>query len=439
MYKRINVEKPATPEPAWTIPSSKVSDVENNWATAKGNSPALSISKMKDASYPNFGLELLVPKQMWIDDVCTYDISAKYDISHWWFNRHNFYIDRHDSPSHKKEVKSHMWILSVVRIKAYSRYGYDYLSEIILRRADLQEHTIAEKDFENLYPGDFEDLNLLLLQGHLNHLPSSEKRMLSTAVKLWTQKLVTRQRVKNFQLGIKSDQTQPNLTKPGCDATGYEFKHDYTIIESPRANCSRSTTMNEGLCGSSGSIQDEVGSRELASTNVVLAITEKIQIIRERLKEAQDRWKSYVHKRRRGIEFNVGDFVMLKFSPWKGVMRFKNKGKLSPRFLGPFKILKRIGEVAYVLELPKEMKGVHNTFYVSYLRKCLADESSMIALDELEISPELTFQEEPIAVLKRKSRQLQNKEIPLVKVECKHQKGTSIRWEPEEKMRIMYP
>ncbi|GJT14933.1 hypothetical protein Tco_0873639 [Tanacetum coccineum] len=184
-----------------------------NWANPEGDQgscPALSISKMKDASYPDFGLELLVPEQMWIDDVCTYDISAKYGISHWWFTRQKFYIDRHDSPSHRKEVRTHMRILSVVIIKAYSRYGYDYLSEIILRRVDHQEHKIAEKDFKNLYPSDFEDLNLLLLQ-------------------------LIRQRVEDFQLGIESYQTQLNLTKPGWDATGYEFKHDYTIIESPRA------------------------------------------------------------------------------------------------------------------------------------------------------------------------------------------------------------
>nr|GFA84844.1 hypothetical protein [Tanacetum cinerariifolium] len=175
-------ERPATLKPAWTIPSFTVLDVENNWATAlisayetpaensllantgdmtnflnyKGSSPALSISKIKAASYPDFGLELIVPKKMWIDDVSTYDISAKY------------------------EVRSTMRILSVVRIKAYSRYGYDYLNEIVLRRADFQEHTIAEKDFKNLHPSDFEDLNMLLLKG-------------------------------------------------------YEFKHDYTIIESPRA------------------------------------------------------------------------------------------------------------------------------------------------------------------------------------------------------------
>ncbi|GJU81419.1 hypothetical protein Tco_1283784 [Tanacetum coccineum] len=105
-----------------------------------------------------------------------------------------------------------MRFLSVVRIKAYSRYGYDYLSEIVLRRADFQEHTIAENDFKNMYPSDFEDLNLLLLQGHLDHLPSSDKRMLSTAVKLWTRNLVIQQRVEDFQLGIESYQIQLNLT-----------------------------------------------------------------------------------------------------------------------------------------------------------------------------------------------------------------------------------
>ncbi|GJR38074.1 retrovirus-related pol polyprotein from transposon TNT 1-94 [Tanacetum coccineum] len=174
----------------------------------KGNGQALLISKVKVARYHDFGLELLVPEHIWIDNVCTYDISASYGISHWWFNRQKFYIDRHTAESSRKVVKTHMRILSVVRIKAYSRYGYDYLKEITLCRSDHQEYRIAEKDFENLYPSDFEDLNLLLLQGHLNHLPGSNIHMLSTAL---------------------------NLTKPGWDATGFEFKHDYTIIDSPHA------------------------------------------------------------------------------------------------------------------------------------------------------------------------------------------------------------
>ncbi|GJX29734.1 retrovirus-related pol polyprotein from transposon TNT 1-94 [Tanacetum coccineum] len=152
------------------------------------------------ASYPDFGLELLVPEQIWIDEVCTYN------------NTHRI--------SCRPELKP-------------TQIRYDNSSKNVLRRADHQEHTIAEKDFKNMYPNDFEDLNLLLLQGHLNHLSGSDKRMLSTAVKLWTQNLVIRQRVEDFQLGIESYQTQLNLTKPGWDAIGYEFKHDYTIIESP--------------------------------------------------------------------------------------------------------------------------------------------------------------------------------------------------------------
>ncbi|GJY95717.1 putative reverse transcriptase domain-containing protein [Tanacetum coccineum] len=159
----------------------------------------------------------------------------------------------------------------------------------------------------------------------------------------------------------------------------------------------------------------------------VLATTKKIETIRDILKEAQDRWKSYADNRRRPIEFNVLDFVMLKVLPWKGVLRFKNKGKLSPRFIGPFKILKRVGEVAYVLELPKEMKGIHNTFHVSYFKKCLTDEASVITLDDVEINPKMITREEPKAILRRKSRQLHNKEIPLVKVQRKHHKGTSVR------------
>nr|GEY50788.1 hypothetical protein [Tanacetum cinerariifolium] len=250
-------ERPASLEPAWTIPSSNMIDVENNWAIALASTyvpptehsllakigdmitfmnwycqqvnktgltqadlegqayevikafhpdvvhlqfqmeechkPALSISKIKAARYPDFRLELL-----------------------------KFYIDHHAVASRRKKVRTHMRILSAVRILAFSRYGYDYLKEIVLRIADYQEYTIAEKDFKNLYPSDFEDLNLLLLQGHLDHLTGSDKCMLSTTVNLWTRNLVIRQRVEGFQLVIESYQKQLNLTKPRWDAKGYD-------------------------------------------------------------------------------------------------------------------------------------------------------------------------------------------------------------------------
>ncbi|GJR28832.1 hypothetical protein Tco_1105064 [Tanacetum coccineum] len=135
----------------------------------------------------------------------------------------------------RRAVRTHMRILSVVRIEVFSMYGYNYMKKIVLRRADLKEYVIAERDFKYMYPSDFEDLYLLNLQGHLNHLSPEDKKILTTAVNLWTRNLVIRQRVEDFQLGIESYQTQLNLTKPRWEATGFEFKHDFTVIDSPRA------------------------------------------------------------------------------------------------------------------------------------------------------------------------------------------------------------
>nr|GEU60712.1 hypothetical protein [Tanacetum cinerariifolium] len=175
-----------------------------------------------------------IPK-MWIEEECKYNIAAMYGISHWWFQRQRFYIDRHTSKGDHRAVRTHMWILSVVRIEVFSMYGYDYMKTIVLRRADLNEHIISKRDFKYLYPSDFKDLYLLNLQGHINHLPPKDRKILTTVVNLWTRHLVIRQRVKDFQLGIKSYQTQLNLTKPRWDATGFEYKHDFTVTDSPRA------------------------------------------------------------------------------------------------------------------------------------------------------------------------------------------------------------
>ncbi|GJW49717.1 hypothetical protein Tco_0091068 [Tanacetum coccineum] len=168
---------------------------------SKGGKPVLSISKMKATYYPDVGLEQMVPDQMWIEEECKYDIVAMYGISHWWFQRQQFYIDRHTSDCVRRVVRTHMHILSVVRIKVFSLYGYDYMKKIVLRRADLNEHIILEWDFKYLYPGDFEDLYLLNLQGHLNHLPPKDKKILTTAVNLWTEHLLCRQQRRRLPTG----------------------------------------------------------------------------------------------------------------------------------------------------------------------------------------------------------------------------------------------
>ncbi|KAI3810131.1 hypothetical protein L1987_19741 [Smallanthus sonchifolius] len=138
-----------------------------------------------------------------------------------------------------------------------------------------------------------------------------------------------------------------------------------------------------------------IGENQLSGHEIVLETTEKVTQIKDRLKAARDRQKSYADKRRKPLEFNVGDKFLLKVSPWKGIVRFGKKGKLSPRFVGPFKILKRVGPVAYQLELPEEMNGIHDVFYLSNLRKCLADESLVMPLQDVEVDEKLRFVEQP--------------------------------------------
>ncbi|GKA28674.1 hypothetical protein Tco_0714919 [Tanacetum coccineum] len=164
-----------------------------------------------------------------------YDISAVYGITHWWFRRKEFYINKHSEPSDREAVRSQMRILSVISVKVFEKYGYNYLREIILRRADYQEYKISEKDFKNLHPNDFEDLFLLNIQEKLNHLPKTDKTSLHTAVNMWIRNLVIRNRVGDLQLGIESYQTKINLERPNWDAADYYFKEDYTIVPKPRA------------------------------------------------------------------------------------------------------------------------------------------------------------------------------------------------------------
>ncbi|GJR96809.1 hypothetical protein Tco_0268983 [Tanacetum coccineum] len=145
----------------------------------------------------------------------------------------------------------------------------------------------------------------------------------------------------------------------------------------------------------------EVGEVQLTGPEIVHKTTEKIVQIKQRIQAARDRHKSYAILKRKPMEFQIGDQVMLKVSPWKGVVRFSKPGKLNPRYVGPSKVLERLGSVAYKLKLLEELSRVHDTFHVSNLKKCYADEPLAIPLNGLHFDDKLQFVEEPIKIVDR--------------------------------------
>ena len=184
---------------------------------------------------------------------------------------------------------------------------------------------------------------------------------------------------------------------------------------------------------------DEVGENKLVGPEMLEQTTEAIKKIRARMKASQNRQKSYADKRRRPLEFQVGDKVFLKVSPMRGVMRFGKKGKLSPRYTGPFEILERIGVVAYRLALPPSMSHLHDVFHVSMLRKYVEDSSHVLPVHEVEVSENVQYEEPAVAILDRKEKVLRNKVIPLVKVQWKRHNVEEATWELEEEMKKKYP
>ncbi|GJU64426.1 hypothetical protein Tco_1246261 [Tanacetum coccineum] len=192
----------------------------------------------------------------------------------------------------------------------------------------------------------------------------------------------------------------------------------------------------------------EIGGSSLIGPELVLETTDKVVLIKEKLKAARDRQKSYADKRRKPLEFKVGDRVLLRVSPWKGVVHFGKKGKLrlpeeilrrSLKGRRPFEILERIGLVAYRLRLLEELNSVHDTFHVSNLKKCLADANLHVPLDEIKVNNTLRFVEEPIEIMDREIKKLKRSRIPLVKVRWNSKCGPEFTWEREDYMKSKYP
>ncbi|XP_070673160.1 uncharacterized protein [Malus domestica] len=175
-----------------------------------------------------------------------------------------------------------------------------------------------------------------------------------------------------------------------------------------------------------------------SSIEIVDTTNANIQLIKRNRKAAQDRQKSIMDKHSRGSESKVGDFVFLKLSPWKGVVRFGKRGKFSPQYVGSYQINERIGAVAYRLELPLELSLIYNVFHVSMLRKYVPDPSHIIQLESLEVNQDASYVEDPVAILDRQDKVLRNKVISLVNVLWRNHVVEEATWEIEDLMRSQY-
>jgi hypothetical protein len=184
---------------------------------------------------------------------------------------------------------------------------------------------------------------------------------------------------------------------------------------------------------------DQIRGRQIFGPKLIQEAEEQVRIIRENLRVAQTRQRSYADNRGRPPEFEEGDHVYLKVSPLRGMRKFKVKGKLSPRFIGPFRVFRRVGEMAYQLELPDNLSDVHNVFHVSQLKKCIRVPEEQLPMEELSVQGDLTYTEYPIKILDTLTRVTRNKVIKMCKVQWSHHGEDEATWEREEELRIDFP
>ena len=182
-----------------------------------------------------------------------------------------------------------------------------------------------------------------------------------------------------------------------------------------------------------------MGEHCITGSDMIRDTPEKVDLIQKLLRRAQSRQKNYTDRRRRPLEFEVGDQVFLKVMPKKGVVRFDKRGKLASRYIGPFEILERVGTVAYRLALPPSLSGVHEVFHVSMLQKCTPNPTYVVDWGEITVDTDETFEEGPVRILDSRDQVLRSKTMQLVKVLWQHQGVEEETWECEDTMQATYP
>ncbi|XP_055826426.1 uncharacterized protein LOC129894822 [Solanum dulcamara] len=183
----------------------------------------------------------------------------------------------------------------------------------------------------------------------------------------------------------------------------------------------------------------DVGEIKFIGPDLIQQAIDKVKLIQERLLAAQSRQKAYADNQRRPLEFQVDDWVFLKVSPMKGVMRFDKKGKLSSRYIGPYQIVRKVRKVAYELDLPADLEAVHPVFHVSMLRKFIGDPSRVFPIQDIQVTEELSYEEQSMAISDRQVRRLCTKDVASVKVLWRNNHREEMTWEAEEEMKKKYP
>ena len=176
----------------------------------------------------------------------------------------------------------------------------------------------------------------------------------------------------------------------------------------------------------------ELSEKKIIGLNLIQETEKKMKMIREKLKVATDRQKSYANMRRKDIQYEIGEKLFLNVSPWKKVMRFGENGKLSPRFIRPYEVIEKVGLVAYRLALPPKLEKIHNVFHVSMLRRYRSNPSHVVSSETIELKLDLTYEEGPVEILAQEVKELQKKRIPLVKVLWRNHKTKEATWESKE-------
>ncbi|GJR53049.1 putative reverse transcriptase domain-containing protein [Tanacetum coccineum] len=268
-------------------------------------------------------------------------------------------------------------------------------------------------------------------------LPMKETDLMEKLTRKYLKEVVSRHGVPVSIISDRDSKFTSHLWKSLNEALGTQL--DMSTAYHPQTDGQSERTIQTLEDMLRACVMDFGSESQLTGPEIIHETTEKIIQIKKHIQATRDRQKSYTDRRRKPLEFKVGDKVILKVSPWKGVIRFGKRGKLNPSHIRPFNILAKVGMLAYRIKLRDQLSRVHSTFHVSNLKKCFLDEPLAIPLDEIQIDDKLNFIKKPVKIMDREVKRLKQSRIPIVKVRWNSRRGPEFTWEREDQMKKKYP